>query len=39
MLKQYDALKGAVDTQKEAMKGIDIDKFDELQDEMLDMKM
>jgi hypothetical protein len=32
-------LKGAVEGQKAAMKDIDIDKMDELHDEMLEMKM
>ncbi len=39
LIKQYDTLKGAVESQKAAMKGFDIDKMDELQDEMLDLKM
>jgi hypothetical protein len=32
-------MKGVIESQKAAMKDIDIDKIDELQDEMLDMKM
>lgn len=32
-------MKGAVEGQKAAMKDIDIDKMEELKDEMLDLKM
>jgi hypothetical protein len=39
VLIQYEALKGAVESQKAAMKDIDIDKMDDLHDEMLDLKM
>jgi hypothetical protein len=36
---QFEGLKGAVTAQKEAMKQLDVDKLDELRDEMLEMKM
>lgn len=32
-------MKGAVEVQKQAMKDIDLDKIDDIKDEMLDLKM
>lgn len=39
IIKQYEGLKTAVDAQKQAIKKVDLDKIDDLRDEMLDMKM
>jgi hypothetical protein len=36
---QYQGLQGAVNSQKEAMKGVDLDKMLDIQDEMLDIKL